>query len=53
MISKLIKYVKENSQLIPLLEDNKLSLLGVSKWEQQAIVEAMNEPMKALFSKWR
>ncbi|MCT6926071.1 competence pheromone ComX [Metasolibacillus sp.] len=53
MVSKLIKHLAENPQLVSLLQDNKLSLVGVSKWEQQAIVEAMNEPMKARVAFWR
>ena len=50
---KLIKYLKENPQLIPLLEANKISLVGVSNIEQQAILEAMNKPMKFTKLGWR
>lgn len=53
MVSKLIKHLAENPQLVSLLQDNKLSLVGVSKWEQQSIVEAMHEPMKTFSVKWR
>ncbi|WP_326586623.1 competence pheromone ComX [Bacillus ndiopicus] len=53
MVSKLIKYLKENPQLVQLLQEDKLSLVGVSKWEQQAITEAMKGPMKVFSYSWR
>ncbi|MEC1180257.1 competence pheromone ComX [Metasolibacillus meyeri] len=53
MISKLIKHLTEDPQLVSLLQDNKLLLVGVSIWEQQAIVDAMKGPMKAQMAFWR
>lgn len=50
---KLIKYLKENPHLIPLLEAKKISLVGVSKLEQQAILESMNKPMEFTKFGWR
>lgn len=52
-MNKLIKYLKENPQLITLVQSNKLSLVGVSKLEQQAILEALNEPMTFTKFGWR
>lgn len=50
---KLIKYLKKNPQLIPLLETNKISLVGVSKLEQQAILDSLNKPMTFTKFGWR
>ncbi len=50
---KLIQYLLENPSLIVSLKENKLSVVGVTTREQQAILEAFNEPIYFRGLGWR
>ncbi|WP_433595595.1 competence pheromone ComX [Lysinibacillus xylanilyticus] len=50
---KLIQYLLANPNLIRLLKEKKISLVGVTVREQQAIMEAFNEPIYINGSGWR
>ena len=50
---ELIQYLIENPNLIVLLKEKKISLIGVSEVEQQAIIEAFNEPIYIGGNGWR
>lgn len=50
---KLIQYLIENPNLIMLLKEKKISLVGVSALEQQAIIDAFHEPMHFRGVMWR
>jgi len=50
---KLIQYLVANPNLIRLLKEKKISLVGVTAREQQAIMEAFNEPIYKIGVGWR
>ncbi len=39
---KFIQYLQENTQILELLKENKISLVGVNELETKAILEAFN-----------
>lgn len=52
-MSKMIQYLMENPNILKLLKERKLSLIGVSAVEQQAIIESFNEPIYIKNNGWR
>lgn len=40
---KLIHYLQENTQILELLKERKVSLVGVNEIEIKAIIDAFNE----------
>lgn len=52
-MKKLIQYLLENPQMLTLLKDKKISLVGVSAIEQQAILDVFNQPLKVKTMGWR
>ncbi|MGE7911389.1 competence pheromone ComX [Lysinibacillus xylanilyticus] len=52
-MKKLIQYLLIHPNLIRALKENKISLVGVTAREQQAIMEAFNEPIYVSGSGWR
>lgn len=52
-MSKFIQYLMENPNLVVLLKEKKISLVGVSAVEQQAIIEAFNQPIHFKGLGWR
>lgn len=40
---KFIQYLHENTQILELLKEKKISLVGVNEIETKAILEAFNE----------
>lgn len=49
---KIIQFLEQNPSLLPLLNEQKLDLVGVTNTEQQAIVEAFNEQLKGGSKIW-
>lgn len=49
---KIIQLLKENPDMIQLLKENKLSLVGINEIEKTAILDAFEEDIKQKSGYW-
>ena len=49
---KFIQYLQENTQILELLKEKKVSLVGVNERETKALLEAFNEGDSQQRSVW-
>ena len=50
---KIIQFLNKNVNIVELLKENKVSLVGVTETETQAILEAFDEKLCAKIIYWQ
>lgn len=54
IMSKIIQYLYQNPQLIPMFLKEEICLVGLNEQEEQALIDVLNEKVKNNVNKfWR